>query len=257
VHRTVAILQALRRHAPLSLGEIVAATGINRSTCFYLLRTLGEEGLVERDSHGNLFRLGVGLVELGAAASEQLSYLGVTRRYLAELLEDMDVTFVLYRRLDRDHIVLVDKLERTSRVRITVPLGTDLAIQGGSFGRCFLAYDPPDVVDAVLAQGLQLRTPKSIADPDAFRAELPEVRRRGWAVDHEGFALGISTIAAPLFGPEGEIVLVVAGVAITSVLDDETVEVWGDRLRAMCDRIATTLVHTASPWDATAVGAAR
>lgn len=257
VHRAMAILRLLRDRSPLTLAEIAAATGINRSTCHYLLRSLVAEGVLDRDDEGPTFRLGVGLVELGAAASEQLTYFGVAKRYLTELLEEMDVTFVFYRRASRDRIVLVDKLERASRVRITVPLGTDIAIQGGSFGRCFLAYDPPAVVDAVLEQGLRAWTPQSVTDPDAFRAELPHVRERGWAVDHEGFALGISTIAAPLFAPGGEILLVIAGVAITSTLDDDTVARWGTRLREVCDRIGATLAHTTPPWETAPVAVAR
>ncbi|HEX4108554.1 MAG TPA: IclR family transcriptional regulator [Solirubrobacteraceae bacterium] len=249
VNRAMAVLRALEQRGPLTLGELITQTGLNRSTCFYLLRTLCEEGVIERDADGHAFRLGIGLVELGAAASEQLTYLGVAKRCLAELLEEMNATFVFYRRVSEEHIVLVDKLERPSRVRITVPLGAQLAIQGGSFGRCFLAHDPPELVDRLLASGLPARTARSVTDPDAFRAELPEVRRRGWAVDHEGFALGISTIAAPLFGPGGEILLALAAVTITSLLDEATTKDWGARLRAACDRIAGTLAQASPPWE--------
>jgi DNA-binding IclR family transcriptional regulator len=251
VERTMLLLRALQRRGAMSLVDLIEETGLNKSTCWSLLRTLDRERLVEHDPDTRTYRLGIGLVELGATASEQLTYLGVVKRYLAELLEEMNVTFVIYRRLDQRRVSLVDKLERLHRVRITVPVGTEIPIQGGSFGRCFLAYEQPEVVDAVLAEGLQPFTPHSVTDVDEFRAELDQVRERGWAVDHEGFALGISTIAAPVFAVSGKLLLVVGGVAITSLLDDDTVEAWGTRLRQTCDRIAMSLATANPPWGET------
>jgi DNA-binding IclR family transcriptional regulator len=248
VERTMLLLRALQRSGALSLVELIEQTGLNKSTCWNLLKTLDRERLVEYDPDTRTYRLGIGLVELGATAGEQLTYLGVAKRYLAELLEEMNVTFVLYRRLDEEHVTLVDKLERLRRVRITVPIGTEMPIQGGSFGRCFLAYDPPETLDAVLAEGLHQFTPNSETDVEHFRADLEEVRRRGWAVDHEGFALGVSTIAAPVFAVSGKLLLVVGAVAITSLLDDEKVMEWGTKLRATCDRIAMSLATTSPPW---------
>ncbi|MEV7969782.1 IclR family transcriptional regulator [Sphaerisporangium sp. NPDC088356] len=254
VERTMLLLRALQRRGAMSLVELIEQTGLNKSTCWSLLRTLDRERLVEHDPDTRTYRLGIGLVELGATASEQLTYLGVIKRYLAELLEEMNVTFVIYRRLDQERVSLVDKLERLHRVRITVPVGTEIPIQGGSFGRCFLAYDPPEVLDAVLAGGLQAFTPNSVTDVDLFRGELAQVRERGWTVDHEGFALGISTIAAPVFTVSGELLLVVGGVGITSLLDDDTVEQWGARLRQTCDRIALSLATSSPPWGGRPAG---
>ena len=248
VERTMLLLRALQRSGALSLVELIEQTGLNKSTCWNLLKTLDRERLVEYDPDTRTYRLGIGLVELGATASEQLTYLGVAKRYLAELLEEMNVTFVLYRRLDQEHVTLVDKLERLHRIRITVPIGTEMPIQGGSFGRCFLAYDPPQTLDAVLRHGLYPFTPHSPTDVGQFRAELDDVRQRGWAVDHEGFALGVSTIAAPVFAVSGKLLLVVGAVTITSLVDDDTVNEWGEKLRATCDRIAMSLATSNPPW---------
>jgi DNA-binding IclR family transcriptional regulator len=243
VHRAFAILDAIKAEGPLTLTEIVDATGLNKSTAYYLLQALVARHVVEMDEFGRRYRLGVGLIELGSAASDGLTAIGVAKRYLAELLERLNVTIVLYQRLSPGEIILVDKMERVSRVRITLPLGTRIPIQGGSFGRAFLAYDSPAVVDEVLEHGLQAFTPRSLVDVDAFRAELALVRERGWAADHEGFALGVSSVTAPIFGRDGTVSLVAGAVTFASALTDEVAAEYGEQLRASCDRVSRTIAE--------------
>ena len=140
--------------------------------------------------------------------------------------------------------MLVDKIERVRRVRITVPQGSRIPVQSGSYGRVFLAYDPPHDVDRLLEQGLHALTPKSITNVDAFKEELSLVRERGWAVDHEGFALGVSTVAAPIFSADGRVRLVVAAVTFASGLTDEVAEDYGTQLRQACQHIGQMIRGT-------------
>ncbi|PXY16530.1 IclR family transcriptional regulator [Prauserella muralis] len=241
IERSMLILQALQQHGPLGLADLVSETGLSRSTCYYLVRTMAKAQLVESDEETRKYHLGIGLVELGSAATEQLGYLGVIKRYIFDLLEEMDATFVIYRRLDRGRVAIVDKVEPSHRLRVTVPLGTTLPIQGGSFGRCFLAYDHPTAVREILNAGLQRYTEQSITDVDRFLSEINGVRERGWALDREGFALGVSTVAAPMLR-DGQPLLVVGAVAMAATLaDDATVERWGRRLREICDSASTAL----------------
>jgi DNA-binding IclR family transcriptional regulator len=247
VHRAFAILDAIKVGGAMTLTEIVEATGLNKSTTYYLLQALVARHVIELDEHGRRYKLGVGLIELGSAAADGLTAIGVAKRYLAELLERLNVTIVLYQRLSPGEIILVDKMERVSRVRITLPLGTRIPIQGGSFGRAFLAYDPPAAVDEVLEHGLQAFTPRSVVDVDAFRVELAEVRERGWAVDREGFALGVSSVTAPIFGRDGTVSLVAGAVTFSGALTDELAVEYGEQLRASCDRVSRTIAEVDVP----------
>lgn len=255
IERAVLIMRVLQRRGPLSFRGIVEETGLSKSTCFSLLRTMSRLSLIELDSERRVYRLGLRLVELGASASDQLSYLRVVKRYLADLAADVDATFVIYRRLDQDNVSIVDKLERLHQVRISVPVGTVMPIQGGSFGRCFMAYDDPQLVDLVLRDGLRAFTECSVTDRSVFRQELVRVRERGWAVDREGFALGVSTVAAPVFGTDGRVLLVIGAVTIASVLNEEMETAWGNRLRQTCDELAKAINSIMiAPWSPTEIG---
>lgn len=248
IDRTFAVLGLLRDHGPSTLTEIVQATKMNKSTCLYTLRTLVDHDVVTMDD-AHRYGIGPALIEFAYVAAAQNEPLVVARRHLAELLEQMDVTVIVYRRLDLEHVALIDKLERLHRVRITLSVGARLPIQGGSFGRCFLAFDPPEVVDDVLSGGLRQFTPKSVTDVDEFRAELAEVRRQRWAVDHDGYAMGVSTVASPIFNRDGRIELVAAGVGFSSAMTDDVCAKYGELLRETCETITRKAGGVVPPID--------
>jgi DNA-binding IclR family transcriptional regulator len=235
VERAFTLLGLVATGGPQTLAELVERSGLNKSTTFYLVRTLSSLEVLRYDEQTRRYSLGRTLVRLGAAASSSQDEIAATKRAVASLPETFNVTIVLYRRYDVDRVVIVDKVERRSGVTITVDIGAPLPIQGASFGRAFLAFDEPQRVDEALRNGLHPYTVKSLTDAGAFRMELVLVRERGWALDEEGFALGVSTVAAPIFAADGAVSTVVAAVGFTSLLNGDTAERCGTVLRGLCD----------------------
>lgn len=253
IDRGFTILRLLAEHGSLTLADVVDLSGLNKSTAYYVLRTLVSLDVADVDEATRTYSLGPGLVPLGAAASAKHGEIALVKRRLAELMETFNVTIVLYRRLGREEVMIVDKIEQPHSVRITVETGTRMPIQGGSFGRAFLAFDPPTELEEALRGGLHRFTSKSQTDVGAFRAELATVRSRGWALDEEGFALGVSAVAAPIFGADGVPALVAAAVGFTSLMTADLVFACGSRLRALCDDVGSNFAPP-HQWDSSPVG---
>ena len=235
VERAFTLLRLIAEEGPRTLVELVEGSGLNKSTTFYLVRTLSKLEVLRYDEQTRRYALGHTLVRLGAAASSSYDEIAATKRAVASLPDTFNVTIVLYRRFDVGRVVIVDKVERRSGVTITVDIGSPLPIQGASFGRAFLAFDEPGRVDEALRNGLHAYTAKSLTSVSAFRSELALVRKRGWALDEEGFALGVSTVAAPIFTADGSVSMVVAAVGFTSLLNGDTADNCGSVLRSLCD----------------------
>src|SRR5580704_1066253 len=67
-----------------------------------------------------------------------------------------------------------------------------------ALGRAILAYSQPAVIDAALAGPLPRRTPRTLTS-------LAAVPERGWAIEREEGNIGVSCVAAPVFGPLGDV----------------------------------------------------
>jgi DNA-binding IclR family transcriptional regulator len=243
VERAFAIIRVLAAAGPLSLAEVVEASSLNKSTVLYTLRTLATLDVVSYDEATRSYVLGPALMEFGSIASSQFSDVAVAKRNLAELLDVMNVTIALNRRKNPMEFMMIDKVDSSQRhrARIVVQTGETLPVYSAAVGRAFLAFDDPRTVDRVLKDGMQKFTPKSITDASAFHNELISVRERGWAVDFEGFSPGVSTVAAPIFGADGQVALVACIVEFASVMTEEIAKQYGESLRRVCDRIGNIL----------------
>src|SRR6202035_1184536 len=90
-------------------------------------------------------------------------------------------------------------------------------------GRAILAYSDPETIEAILAAGLQPRTPRTLTSRMAVLRELTAIPPRGWAVDREEGNIGISCVAAPVFGPLGQVAAAVSVPGPTAVFRAERI----------------------------------
>jgi DNA-binding IclR family transcriptional regulator len=67
-------------------------------------------------------------------------------------------------------------------------------------GKVLLAFNPPEVLDAVVERGLARRTPRTITNPKILREKIAEVRERGYAVEQEELTTGYMAVAVPIVG---------------------------------------------------------
>ncbi|MGH1553199.1 IclR family transcriptional regulator [Streptomyces sp. L7] len=74
-----------------------------------------------------------------------------------------------------------------------------------ALGRAILAYSDPATIEAVLDADMPPRTPRTLTTKVAVIRELTAVPARGWAVEREEGNIGVSCVAAPIFGPDGQV----------------------------------------------------
>lgn len=130
--KAVSILAALERD-PLALAALVEATGISRPTAHRLACALETHNLVRRDEEGR-FALGMRLVALGHAASDDLNFVEAARPVLEALRDELGESVQLYVR-DGERRVCALSLESPHGLRTIVPLGAALPLDVGSAGK--------------------------------------------------------------------------------------------------------------------------
>ena len=130
--KAVMILGALEDR-PLALADLVAMTGLSRTTTHRLASALEVHGILRRDADGR-FALGFRLIELGREAAESVPLAEVARPALARLRDETGESTQLYVR-DGDRRVCVAALESPHGLRTIVALGAALPLELGSAGK--------------------------------------------------------------------------------------------------------------------------
>lgn len=195
-------LSALARHADAPKSSVVG-----------LLSGMVEGGYLARDAQGR-YRLGPNMVALAISVVAQQDLRELARPVLQRLSERTGETALVGALApDADLVMYIDKVESTNPVRYTVPLGERRELYASAVGKVLLAYMPPARRDDYLrSQRLVPFTPKTITSVRALRAALAEIRDSGVSVTCDERVVGVSALAAPIFGADGAVAaLVIAG----------------------------------------------
>jgi DNA-binding IclR family transcriptional regulator len=187
-------------HPQLTLAEMVARSGLPRSTAHRLACQLERHGALEHGAGG--WRLGVGLFELGQLVSRRQRLRDLALAHMEDLYELTRATVHLAV-LEGDEVLYVEMLSGHRKVLTPSRVGGRMPAHCTGVGKVLLAYD--DGARARLARAtepLAAVTARTITEPARLLAELVEVRRRGIALDREEAAENLVCVAAPLLtGP--------------------------------------------------------
>jgi DNA-binding IclR family transcriptional regulator len=219
--RAAAILGAFdENHRELTLAALVRRCGLPRSTTHRTADRMLRLGWLDKPEER--YRIGNRLFEISGLAPIRRELREAVLPFLQDLYAATR-TAVQLGVLDGPQVLIVEKITGHRPMPMLSQVGGTIPTHCSGLGRAILAYSEPDVVTAVLEAGLISRTPKTITNPDSLRRELALIPDRGWALDREEGNIGVSCVAAPIFGPLGD---VVAALSVTG----PSAAVRGDRI---------------------------
>jgi IclR family pca regulon transcriptional regulator len=205
--RGLRVLEAFSAgRSELSLVEIAAAVGLNKSTAFRFVYTLEALGYLERDSQSKRYRPGLKTLRLGFTALRSLDVAEVARPYLKSLSEQTGEASSMSIR-DGTEIIYVLRISPLQIVNLNLHLGSHLPVHCTSMGKAQLIDLSPDAVAGLLGEGpYEALTRHTITSLSALNKELAQIRQNGFAVNDEELTIGLRSVAAPIRNDEGQIV---------------------------------------------------
>lgn len=211
VDRAVAILNALAAsEGHLGVTELSNQLDLHKSTVHRLLVSLKQGELVERDASSRKYRLGIRLVELGYAWLNSRGLPQVALPYLHYLADKVEeITYLAV--LDGDRVLNVLQVPAPHLVQSVSWLGA-VSLHSTSTGKIFLAQMSEDDLNLFLSKGLPAKTDKTITSADELRAELDQVRERGFATSLEEDQEGINAVAVPVKQADGTVIAAIGTV---------------------------------------------
>jgi DNA-binding IclR family transcriptional regulator len=203
VQRAIRILEAFREGTTPTVSELGRTLKLPKSSVYELLSTLVAEGLVIKDASSNRYRLGLRLVELARAASNDLEVRQVAHPFIEKLRDDLNETVQLTV-LDGDQILYVDGCESSRQLRTFFEAGDRAPLYCTALGKAILANLPPRDRDRFLRRkGLRRFTDRTLTDPAALRRDLARTAARGYSIDDMEHEEGVRCVAAPIRDRDG------------------------------------------------------
>lgn len=201
LERAAAILDAFDvGHRELSLSSLVERSGLPRSTVHRTAARMIQLGWL--DKPGEMYRIGNRLFELSGLVPLRHEL----REAVLPFLQDLYIaarTTVQLGVLEGTRILVVEKITGHRPMPMLSQVGGVIPAHCSAIGRAILAWSDETTVDAVMAAGMERRTPRTITSPQALRQELATVHECGWAYEHEEGNVGVSCVAAPIFDMTG------------------------------------------------------
>jgi DNA-binding IclR family transcriptional regulator len=199
------VFDALGTDGPyLSLSEIMKLTGWPKATLSRVLRLAQRRGYLKLADGGEKYIAGLALLVLGhqALISSRIRSLGMP------LLIPLSEAFEVAAHLAVPHWPHVLYLERVSPPRLHgtfSPPGRLAPFYATATGKALAAFQPANAIEDLLAAGRVPLTDRTKIDADMLRADLREIRERGWALDDGEMRVGIKCVAAPVRDENGNV----------------------------------------------------
>ena len=217
----------------LSFADILEECGLPKSTTSRLLTALLRTELLERNIDGlyvagpvfwlyatrhdpwdELVRLSGATMDAVGAATRETVTLSVPRG---------------------DRVVQVAQVDSTYMLGAHDWTEVDVPAHCSALGRVLLAHDVLELPD-----DLEALTPRTLTDLDALRTQLARGLRRGWVSAVDEMEMGLTGVAAPVRGGNGQVVAALGVSGPTSRLHDHLAE-FGDLLVTHTEQLSALL----------------
>lgn len=212
IRRTCLVLREVGAavNTGVSLPQLVAATGLPKSSVHRYLEVLVQEEFLERDSNSGTYRLGARIVSL--ASNETPLIVLRARPYLERLRDRFDETVNLGM-LSGDNIVYLDIVESQRTVRLAARIGDRDMVHSTALGKAIAATLTEAEVRSLLERtGLSRQTANTITRAADFVKHLDLVRRHGFALDDQENDIEGRCVAIAIPAPRVQYAISVSGI---------------------------------------------
>lgn len=221
--------------------EIATALGINKSTCFNILRTLADEAAVVRNPSYPVYRLGPRLVELGTATRRNFSRRQQIADLVRPLVEDKGITCLVVQPLPGDRgAIVVDRIIPRGRDAVTAPIGEVYPITAPAIGRVLLASRDVEEVLANISAHADVALER---DLHALLPSIDDVRSQGYGWSDGEYQPDVNAVAAPVLTAERQVALVLCLIGSTRDFPRDRIDAYGQELRDVAEQLEDLLLR--------------
>ena len=224
---------------PQGHADLVARTGLAKSTVSRLLQALERHRLLFRDEDG-FYRAGP-LFALYANRHEAIDELTRVAQPTLERLGDATGETINLAVVRGNAVVQVAQVDSRFMLSAMNWVGVDVPPHCSALGKVFYA----EGALALPTITMQRLTRNTITSPAVFQRQLRQIRKRGYALTHGELEIGLDAVAAPVFDGTGAIV---AAVGVSGPADRMSAQLpaLSELIKAEAIALSTLLGHGTS-----------
>ena len=183
---------------PVTAGEVQAASGLPKPTCYRLVQTLLDQGLVEDPNGDGRYVIGDRLIRIALLGKSDVDVRRVSAPLLKAAATTFNETVFLARfRESRIEIIHVETPEDPGRAFIHPGIG-ERPMHACSCSKAIAAFAEPGFRDTILNGTLRAFTEHTKTTREELEAEFSRIQAQGYADCDQEIDIGISSVAAPV-----------------------------------------------------------
>lgn len=213
VVRSMDILNLFIEHAELTFQEIIELSGIPKTSVYRMLMSLEEMQFLEKGSDSK-YRLGLLFLEFGSLVSSRLDIRQIAIPIMKALHDEVEEAINLIIRSGNEAIY-IEKIDLKQKVRLYTAVGKKSPLYAGACSRVILSFLSDDIVNGYVEKTeLKQIAAGTITDKQQLYKTVEEARANGYTLSYSELANHTSSIGAPIYNCEGE---VIAGISIAGI----------------------------------------
>lgn len=223
VHKAIRILREFSQNEPeLGISQLSRRLGMAKSTVSRLVQILCDENMVVQNAETRKYHLSLAAFEIGSVVYHEMELCQIALPLLKKMLSGIQaaIQMVTY---DKGGIVYLLKLPDHRDGKILNVMGKRVPAHCTASGKVMLAFQDEREKNRVLSSELKAYTRKTITCPDKLRDELRTIRQKGYAVSHDEFSQGMSSVAVPVFNDFDEIIAAICILRPTGQITDANI----------------------------------
>ncbi len=230
--KIVRVIELLATSAQgVTLKKVQQALGLNKGTAFRILHTLESHRVAARNEDGG-FVLGNRVLWWETCYRQKRDLAKLVRPHL-EALRDLTLETAAFSIMMGNQTVVVEQALSPHATSTRFDIGFSAPLHAGATGRVMLAHLDPERRKHLLSRRLERFTEQTFTDRRRLEQELHKCVTQGFAFSEGERLVGTSSVAAPIFGHDKEVLGVISVTGPSARLSP-----------SRCKSIASTLLKT-------------
>ncbi len=218
-----------KEHPELGVMELAKLSGMQKSSAYNIIDTFQMCGFISKNPSTGKYRLWHKLLELSNVMQSHDNVSLVIKPFLDRLSDECHETVYCATPSGTDAVYIESALPN-DRTFTRYIVGVKVKMYCTAVGKAMLAFLGEDLLQKVVAEGMQPNTPYTLTNEQALRADLETTRRRGYSIDNMENEYGIRCVGVPVWSASDTVVgaLSVSGPSLRVM--DEKVAFFAEKL---------------------------